>query len=313
MAKSGRPLLVLAALGILLGTAIGLGAVSPAGGADKSASARKVEIYATYYGWYDNTPPGCATAYKPYCAGGAGSYKHPITFASYAKEFPVGTRLYYPAVEKYFVMGDQCQECQADWIGKGPDGGPRLHHVDLWIGGKGGNEFAALNCEDALTESQPDGAPLLTPFIEHPPPGLPVSTEKLFDAKTGHCFGGARASSTTGRYENELASTCLAEAATKPGTPATLAPCSSAASEKLTYEGAFFVDRHLCLNLENKAYGSRLDWTHCSGGPRQQWETTSGGSIAWVQYLRCIGVRGKTVVLAHCGSSRAVHWRLTTE
>src|SRR5579875_761970 len=74
-------------------------------GSAGSRGATKVEIFATYYGWYDNTPPGCSTAYKPYCAGGTGTYRDPITFASYAKEFPVGTRLYYPTVEKYFVMG----------------------------------------------------------------------------------------------------------------------------------------------------------------------------------------------------------------
>ena len=43
---------------------------------------KQVEVYATYYGWYDNTPPGCATAYSG-CARGNGTYAHPITLQTY--------------------------------------------------------------------------------------------------------------------------------------------------------------------------------------------------------------------------------------
>jgi hypothetical protein len=39
-----------------------------------------------------------------------------------------------PTIEKYVVMGDDCEECDQDGSGNGPDGGPHLHHVDLWIG-----------------------------------------------------------------------------------------------------------------------------------------------------------------------------------
>ena len=98
----------------------------PAAAAAKQPKA--VEVYATYYGWYDNTPPGCATAYSG-CARGNGTYAHPITFASDKKEFPVGTILYYPTIEKYVRMGDDCQECDEDWSGKGPDGGLTMNGV----------------------------------------------------------------------------------------------------------------------------------------------------------------------------------------
>jgi hypothetical protein len=144
-------------------------------GTSAAKTPRAVEVYTTYYGWFDNTPPGCATAFSA-CAHGNGTYKHPITFASDKNEFPVGTILYYPTIEKYVVMGDDCEECDEDWSGKGPDGGPHFHHVDLWIDGKGGNEFDVINCEDGLTQGLPDGSPLQTPFIVDPPANMPVST-----------------------------------------------------------------------------------------------------------------------------------------
>ena len=144
-----------------------------AGHATTAAPATGFKIYntyVTYYGWYDNTPPGCGTAYSG-CAGGTGTYKDPITLASDKAEFPVGTIIYYPTVEKYFVMGDSCGECTQDWSNPngGPDGGPGLHHVDLWIGGKGADEFDVIDCEDALTQGKPSGAPLLTPVEVTPP------------------------------------------------------------------------------------------------------------------------------------------------
>ncbi|MGH3155575.1 MAG: hypothetical protein ACRDNF_03200 [Streptosporangiaceae bacterium] len=63
-----------------------------------------------------------------------------------------------------------CRE-HADWSNPhgGPDGGPGLHHVDLWIGGMDADEFDVIDCEDALTQGKPNGAPLLTPVEVNPP------------------------------------------------------------------------------------------------------------------------------------------------
>lgn len=288
--------------------AVGLAATTTSGASPRAASMKSpkaVEAYVTYYGWYDNTPPGCATAYSG-CAGGTGTYRDPITFASYKKEFPVGTIVYYPTVEKYFRMGDECQECKADWNGKGPDGGPHLHHVDLWIGGKGGNEFDVINCEDGLTQGMPNGSPLLTHLILNPPAGLPTSTEPLFNARTNHCFGGARTETSHGRYENKKTGKCLKDAAdgSTSGSRAVAAPCSTAADEDLAFDGAFFTVNHLCLATKAPKFGSRLHFVACSGGPRQQWEMGSHGTIAWIQYLKCISdVRG-TIELASCKVSK---------
>jgi hypothetical protein len=298
--------------------AIGLVVASAPSGASQSlgqvtAAAAKqptaVEVYATYYGWYDNTPPGCATAYSG-CAGGNGTYQHPITFASDKQEFPVGTILYYPTIEKYVVMGDDCQECDQDWSGNGPDGGPHLHHVDLWIGGKGGNEFDVINCEDALTQGLPNGAPLLTPFIVNPPPNMPVSTEQLFNSGTNHCFGGATTSATDGQYKNAKSGTCLEDPgdSAKPGTPAQLAPCNTSAAETIAFDGAFFVVNQLCLQTESGKPGAAITFTTCNGNDRQQWEINSNGTISWIQFSRCIADVSGKVELASCTSAAADRW-----
>jgi Ricin-type beta-trefoil lectin domain len=272
------------------------------------------EVYATYYGWYDNTPPGCATAYSG-CAGGDGTYQHPITFASDKHEFPVGTILYYPTIEKYVRMGDDCQECDEDWSGKGPDGGPHFHHVDLWIGGKGGNEFDVINCEDGLTQGTPSGAPLLTPFIVNPPPSMPVSTEPLFDSHTNQCYGGATTTTTYGQYKNVKSGTCLEDpgySATS-GTPAGLGPCNASAAEKLAFDGAFFVVHDLCLQTASGKPGAAITFTTCNGNDRQQWEINSNGTIAWIQFARCIADLSGRVELSSCTSAAADRWQFTAE
>ena len=66
-------------------------------------------------------------------------------------------------------MEDGCEECSADWNGHGPNGGPNLRHLDLWLGGKGGNAIDAIECEDALTNYNPDNTPSMEPVIVNPP------------------------------------------------------------------------------------------------------------------------------------------------
>jgi hypothetical protein len=309
--------------GVMALAAIGLVAASSASGASGAAArpsaaaarqAKSVEVYATYYGWYDNTPPGCATAYSG-CAGGTGTYKDPITFASDKHEFAVGTILYYPTIEKYVRMGDDCQECDEDWSGKGPDGGPHLHHVDIWIGGKGGNEFDVINCEDGLTQGMPNGSPLLTPFIVNPPRDMPVSTEPLFNSKTNHCFGGATTSTSYGRYKNAKSGRCLTDPgdSAAAGTAAGLAPCNAGKAEKIAFDGAFFVVHNLCLQTQSGKFGAAITFTTCNGNDRQQWEINPNGTIAWIQYARCIADVSGKVELAKCTSAAADRWDFKSE
>jgi Ricin-type beta-trefoil lectin domain len=295
-------------IALLLVAVVGLMVAAPVfATTPRSSQARRIEVYATYYGWYDNTPPGCATAYSG-CAGGTGTFADPVTFASDRAEFPVGTILYSPTVRKYFKMGDDCQECDLDWSGHGPDGGPHLHHADLWIGGHGGNEFAAINCEDALTRARPNGAPLLTLFIEDPPNGLPVSVEPLFDTSTGRCFGGARAPSTTGSYRNQAANRCLADPSTRPGTPATLASCGRADTGRIVGEAAFLMQGDRCLQTRGSDAGATIVWARCDGDAREQWEINPNGTITWVQYTRCVTDERGRIMLAACRHSPAQRW-----
>ncbi len=309
-------------------SAIGLVAASGPSGASPAAAhstaahstgaaakaPKSVQVYATYYGWYDNTPPGCATAYSG-CAHGTGTYKNPITFASDKHEFPVGTVLYYPTIEKYVRMGDDCQECDEDWSGKGPDGGPHLHHIDIWIGGKGGNAFDVINCEDGLTQGMPNGAPLLTPFIENPPSNMPVSTEPLFNSRTEHCFGGATTSTSYGRYKNVKSGKCLEDPgySAKSGARAELASCNTGAAEKLAFDGAFFVVHKLCLQTESGKRGAAIKFTTCNGNDLQQWEINPNGTIAWIQYAMCIDDLSGKVELGSCASSAADRWDFSSE
>lgn len=304
---------LLAAVVLTLGIATAAAVLAPGTHgpphADGSKAPRAVEAYITYYGWYDNTPPGCATAYSG-CAGGTGTYRNPITFASYRKEFPLHAIVYYPTVEKYFVMGDECQECQADWTGKGPDGGPHLHHLDLWLGGEKGNEFDVINCEDGLTQGMPNGRPLLTPLILDPPSDLPVSSEPLFDSRTNHCFGGARTETSYGRYQNRKSGRCLSDRddGSRSGTPAVLSPCDAGRAEDLAFDGAFFTVHNLCLATKGGKIGSRLEFDRCTGGPDEQWETGTNGTIAWIQYLRCITDVSGVLRLERCRAERANEW-----
>lgn len=306
---------ILAAGAIAATTAVG---ASTGGHQTKTASASSSKIvraYITYYGWYDNTPPGCATAYSG-CAKGKGTYKDPITFASYKKEFPVGTIVYYPTVEKYFVMGDECQECQADWTGKGPDGGPHLYHLDLWIGGKKGNEFDVINCEDGLTQGTPSGAPIVTPLILNPPSNLPVSGEQLFNSSDNHCFGSMKTETSYGRYENKKTGECLADNgdSTKSGSAVVTEPCSSTASdEDLAFDGAFFTVNKLCLETKGAKYGSTLEFATCNGNDREQWEVNSSGTISWIQYLRCITDDSGKIEFGTCKARPDNEWTYTAE
>ncbi len=309
--------------GVMSLSAIGLVAVSSPSGASRLAAhpsaavvkkPKAVQVYATYYGWFDNTPPGCATAYSG-CARGIGTFQRPITFASDKHEFPVGTILYYPTLEKYVRMGDDCQECDEDWSGKGPDGGPRFHHLDIWIGGKGGNEFDVINCEDGLTQGLPDGAPLQTPFIVNPPSNLPVSTEPLFNSRINHCFGGATTSTSHGRYKNVKSGKCLEDPgfSAKSGVRAELGRCGTSAAEKIAFDGAFFVIHKLCLQTQSGRSGASIRFTTCNGNDRQQWEINPNGTIAWIQFAMCIADVSGKVELAKCTHTAADHWDFTSE
>jgi hypothetical protein len=140
----------------------------------------------TLYGFVDNSPPGKDIALPRIHsqAGGTGSFQDPETFATDQKELAPGTIVYYPFLQKYFIMEDECDECDQDWESHGPDGGPNLRHIDLWAGGDGNSisnpeKTALLNCEDDLTRTGQ--------VIVNPPSNLPVDSRPVFASSTLAC------------------------------------------------------------------------------------------------------------------------------
>jgi hypothetical protein len=161
-------LCLLAVLALVVGTGLSL----IGGGAANTAHAAPADnYYVTLYGWPDNSPPGCAIAYPQIhqCAGGTGTYSDPITFATDQNELAPGTIVYYSYLKRYFIMEDDCVECDSDW-NKGKS------HIDLWVGGQGGNTNDVINCEDNLTQTGT--------VIVNPPSNEPVSTTPLFNSST---------------------------------------------------------------------------------------------------------------------------------
>jgi 3D (Asp-Asp-Asp) domain-containing protein len=142
-----------------------------------------VSVYATFYGWADNSPPGAAIAYPKSggyptvheTAGGTGTYADPITFATDKAELPVGTILYVPFIEKYAIMEDDCVECDSDWTSG------HKWHIDLWMNSNGTESSAALQtCEGNWTRAS-------TVIEVNPPAGRAVTTRPLFDPSTNTC------------------------------------------------------------------------------------------------------------------------------
>jgi hypothetical protein len=148
-----------------------------------AAAGRSQSVYMTFYGWPDNTPPGNAIAYPKSggfptvhdVAGGTGTFSDPITFATDKAEFPPGTLLYAPIIDKYLVMEDDCVQCDSDWSSA------RKWHIDAWMNSSAAaNGSAVQSCEGNWTQSS-------TSVEISPPPGRLVTTAPLFDITTNSC------------------------------------------------------------------------------------------------------------------------------
>ena len=172
-------LIALAAIAVVLGTVISqVGTASSASSAPTSTSK---SFYVTLYGWPDNSPPGGDIAYPKSdgyptlhnSAGGTGTYSNPITYATDKSELAVGTKVYYSYLKRYFIMEDDCVECDSDW-NKGKS------HIDLWIGSQGGSSSKVIDCEDALTRTGT--------VIVNPPSTEAVDTTPLFNSSTNKCY-----------------------------------------------------------------------------------------------------------------------------
>jgi len=135
----------------------------------------------TSYGWNDNDPPSAQISY-PRNGGyptlhnaateGVGTINDPVTFATNKDEVAIGTIVYVPHLRKYFVMEDDCAQCDSDWKnGK--------YHIDLWMGPQRSSNSKSLDdCENYVTRDN-------VPFIVKPAGNLPVEKTPLYNGT--HC------------------------------------------------------------------------------------------------------------------------------
>ncbi|SEB32191.1 Ricin-type beta-trefoil lectin domain-containing protein [Amycolatopsis tolypomycina] len=276
-------------------------------GAASADAATTQPTFLTFYGWWDNTPPGGDIAYPQIhdTAGGKGTYTDPITFATSSDELKPGTKVWVPRVKKYFIMEDGCDECSDDWNSEGPNGGPGLRHIDLWLGGQGGSAFDAIDCEDALTHYNPDNTPVMEPVVVDPPSNEPYDPTPIFDTSTGECYGGAQPNTTVGQYRNNSTGTCLA--APSSGTTLKVAACTGTAEQRFTFHGAFLVINDRCAGIS----GSSIVLQTCTGGPAQQWSINPDGTISDIQSSsKCFRASSTTLTAGSC-SGTAARWTFT--
>lgn len=136
-----------------------------------AASASKtITMYVTSYGFNDNSPPSANIAYPvkhKKATEGKGTYSDPITFATDRSELAPGTIVYVPFLQKYFIMEDDCVECDSNW------NHGHHYHIDLWMGPQhSSNANTLYACENKVTRN--------TSVIVKPANNLTVDTTPLF-------------------------------------------------------------------------------------------------------------------------------------
>ncbi|MEV4315212.1 discoidin domain-containing protein [Actinocrispum sp. NPDC049592] len=280
-------------------------------GAGSASAATTYPMFLTFYGWWDNTPPGGDISYPQIhdTAGGKGTFADPITFATSTSELKAGTKVWVPRVRKYFIMEDSCQECGEDWSGHGPNGGPGLRHIDLWLGGKGGDAMAAIDCEDALTHYNADSTPVMESVVVDPPSDEPYDSTPIFNTSTGACYGGAQPNTTFGSYKNVSTGQCMEDPnnSSSSGTQMKLAACSGAAAQQFKFHGAFFEINKLCLGMSS----SKIVLQNCTAGPNQQWSVNPSLTISDIQTgKKCFRAASGLVTAGSC-SGTASQWQFT--
>jgi len=140
---------------------------------ESSSPSTKTGVKLTFYGAKDNCPPGGDIAYPTIHkeAGGLGTYKNPITYAGASAATKAGTIIYVPIYKKYFIMEDDCEECDSDWSKS------KKYHFDLWMGPDNATSGKGLiECEDQLSD---DG--FTSSVILNPSSTEAVDTTAFFD------------------------------------------------------------------------------------------------------------------------------------
>ena len=174
---AARTALLLVLLAVCSCSPTGSGTASGPAAADPSISTVPMQV--TFYAALDNDPPGSTKIAYPILhptAAGTGTATDPITFATDQRELPPGTRIYHPELRKYFLMEDDCAECDTDWTTH------HRAHIDLWAGPA--TTTTVLTCENQLTTEGRTGIEI------NPPPTRPVDTTPLFNEQTTTCHTG---------------------------------------------------------------------------------------------------------------------------
>lgn len=153
---------------------------TPTPSASKPATGTTLSVEITFYGAYDNDPPGSRDISNGVIhsqAGGVGSYAGPLTFASPSGSgaYPVGARIYVPFLQKYFIREDVCA---TSWTA--PNGCGAVSHVDLYMGNPSDSQ-KVIGCEEALT---PNGNATI---ILNPASNLAYDPTPLWNQSTGAC------------------------------------------------------------------------------------------------------------------------------
>ncbi len=145
-------------------------------------------------------PSGNADQGSSSSAEGTGTRNNPATFAASKNAYTPGTVIWVPTVHKYFVMREDCANCDSLW-----NNGHQFA-VELSVGNAGANNtFSQQNCAAALSrEVGSMSSPM--PIKLHPPHNEPVSAQPLFDSSTSVCFDGVIYDNTPGATTGKPAS-----------------------------------------------------------------------------------------------------------
>ena len=312
---------IAAAAGLLLVVSASLAPTMPAHASTTDNS------LVTLYGWDDNSPPGCDIAYPDIhsCAGGVGTFSNPITFATDSAELAPGTIVYYPPLDRYFIMEDDCAACDEDWTGHGPDGGPNYRHIDLWAGGGSGDNASALfACEDNWTSSGQ------VPVIVNPPANEPVADGgvggPVFVASTSHCWqpsdngGPVVPGSGGGTIVGNHSGLCLSVTgdSTAPKATADISTCDGDSSENwaVNSNGTIVNGSGLCLSVTGAGVTPKTtaDVYTCNGSVSESWTVNSNGTIVGNNSGLCLSVTGgsttpgSTADIYTCNGSVSESW-----
>jgi 3D (Asp-Asp-Asp) domain-containing protein len=107
---------------------------------------------------------------------GSGTFNDPTTFAvrkNDEKTFPIGSVIYVPMLQKYYIVEDLC----GDTNGQGCLNGD--HHVDLWMGPQEASGKDLLACQNKGTPGKEVQVTI------NPSPNLPVNRTLSFSKKDG--------------------------------------------------------------------------------------------------------------------------------